>query len=158
MSSRSKILMFLGSRSRLVPRADFFTAIWPDYPDKVGFLKSHKPLGLHGLLRGSLYICTVCIFTMVYVLKFCIQVSGHAVRLEMKLADARIWFCALRFFCALLPPLWSSGQSSWLQFERSGFDSRRCQNFWEVVGLERGPLRLMSTSEKLLERKVAASV
>jgi hypothetical protein len=25
------------------------------------------------------------------------------------------------------PPLWSIGQSSWLQIYRSGFDSRRCQ-------------------------------
>jgi hypothetical protein len=27
------------------------------------------------------------------------------------------------------PPLWSSGQSSWLQIQRSGFDSRRYQIF-----------------------------
>jgi hypothetical protein len=27
------------------------------------------------------------------------------------------------------PPLWSSGQSSWLQMQRSGFDSRRYQIF-----------------------------
>jgi hypothetical protein len=33
-------------------------------------------------------------------------------------------------------PLWSSGQSSWLQIQSSGFDSRRYQIFWEVVGLE----------------------
>jgi hypothetical protein len=38
------------------------------------------------------------------------------------------------------PPLWSSGQSFWLQIQRSGFDSRRYQIFWEVVGLEQGPL------------------
>jgi hypothetical protein len=38
------------------------------------------------------------------------------------------------------------------------FDSRRYQIFSEVVGLERGPLSLMSTSEELLERKVAAPV
>jgi hypothetical protein len=50
------------------------------------------------------------------------------------------------------PPLWSSGQSSWLQIERSGFDSRRYQVFRNVVGLERGPLSLVSTSEELLER------
>jgi hypothetical protein len=31
------------------------------------------------------------------------------------------------------PPLWSSGQSSWLQIQRSGLDSRRYQIFWEVV-------------------------
>jgi hypothetical protein len=51
------------------------------------------------------------------------------------------------------PPLWSSGQCSWLQIQRSGFDSRRYQIFWEVVDLERGPLSLVSTIEELLERK-----
>jgi hypothetical protein len=34
--------------------------------------------------------------------------------------------------------------------KRSGFDSRRYQIFWEVVGLERGPLSLVSTTEELL--------
>jgi hypothetical protein len=37
-----------------------------------------------------------------------------------------------------ISPLWSSGQTSWLQTQRSGFDSRRCQIFWVAVGLERG--------------------
>jgi hypothetical protein len=56
-----------------------------------------------------------------------------------------------------LPSLWSSGQSSWLQIRRSGFGSRRYQIFWEVVGLERGPLSLVSTIEELLERKSSDS-
>jgi hypothetical protein len=43
--------------------------------------------------------------------------------------------------------------SSWLQIQRSGFDSRRYQIFWEVVGLERRPLSLVSTIEELLDRK-----
>jgi hypothetical protein len=30
----------------------------------------------------------------------------------------------------LRPPLWSSGQSSWLQILRPGFDSRHYQIFW----------------------------
>jgi hypothetical protein len=51
------------------------------------------------------------------------------------------------------PPLWSSGQSSWLQIQRSGFDSWLYQIFWEVVGLERDPLSLVSTTEEVLERK-----
>jgi hypothetical protein len=50
-------------------------------------------------------------------------------------------------------PLWSSDQSSWLQTHRAGFDSLRYQIFWEVVGLERGPLSLASTTEELLGRK-----
>jgi hypothetical protein len=42
------------------------------------------------------------------------------------------------------------GQSSWLQIQRPGLDSRRYHIFWEVVGMERGPL---STIQELLERK-----
>jgi hypothetical protein len=56
------------------------------------------------------------------------------------------------------PPLCSSGQSSWLQSQTSGFDSRRYQIFWEVVGLERGPFSLVRTTEELPGRKVAAPV
>jgi hypothetical protein len=55
------------------------------------------------------------------------------------------------------PPLWSSGQSSWLQIQRSEFDSRCYQIFWEVAGLERGPLSLVSTTEELLRRKGSSS-
>jgi hypothetical protein len=40
---------------------------------------------------------------------------------------------------------------------RSGFDSRHYQK-QKVVGLERGPLSLVSTTEELLDRKVAAPV
>jgi hypothetical protein len=55
------------------------------------------------------------------------------------------------------PPLWSSGQSSWLHIQRSGLDSRRYQIFWEVVGLKRGPLSLVSATEELLGRKSSGS-
>jgi hypothetical protein len=55
------------------------------------------------------------------------------------------------------PPLRSSSQSSWLQIQRSGFDSRRYQILWEVVGLERGPLSLVSTIEELLGRNSSGS-
>jgi hypothetical protein len=55
------------------------------------------------------------------------------------------------------PPLWSSGQSSWLQIRRHGFDSRHYQNK-KVVGLERSPISLVSTTEELLDIKVAAPV
>jgi hypothetical protein len=51
------------------------------------------------------------------------------------------------------PSLWPSGQSSWLQIQRSGFDSRHYQIFWEVMGLEQGSLSLVSTIEELLENK-----
>jgi hypothetical protein len=57
----------------------------------------------------------------------------------------------------LRQPLWSSGQSSWLQVQRFGLDSRLYQIFGEAVGLERGPLSLVSTTEELLERKSSGS-
>jgi hypothetical protein len=38
-------------------------------------------------------------------------------------------------------------------FRTMRFDSRSYQIFWEVVGLERGPLSLESTIEELLESK-----
>jgi hypothetical protein len=55
------------------------------------------------------------------------------------------------------PPLWSSGENSWLHIQRSGFHSRRYQIFWEVVSLERGPLSLVSTTDELLGRKSSGS-
>jgi hypothetical protein len=55
------------------------------------------------------------------------------------------------------PPLWSSGQSSWLQIRRPGLDSRHYQKK-KLVGMERGQLSLVSTNEELLDRKVAAPV
>jgi hypothetical protein len=57
------------------------------------------------------------------------------------------------FYLLMWPPLWSSGQSSWLQIQRSVFDSRHYQVFWEAVGLERFLLSLVSTTEELLGRK-----
>jgi hypothetical protein len=54
--------------------------------------------------------------------------------------------------CLRGPPLSSTAQSSWQQIRKSGFDSRRYQIFLEVVGLERGPLSLVSTTEELLGR------
>jgi hypothetical protein len=77
----------------------------------------------------------------------------------------RIWKCyevvytifLQKLYLVTLSPLWSSGQSSWLQTQRSRFDSRRYQSFWEVVGLERDPLSFVSTNEGLLERKTSGS-
>jgi hypothetical protein len=55
------------------------------------------------------------------------------------------------------PPPWPRDQSSWLQIQRSVFDSRRYQIFWEVVGLEQGPLSPVSTTQELHERKSSSS-
>jgi hypothetical protein len=44
--------------------------------------------------------------------------------------------------------LWSSGQSSWLQIQKFGFDSRR--SVWKEE-----PLSLANTIEELHERKIS---
>jgi hypothetical protein len=56
------------------------------------------------------------------------------------------------------------GQAKWkenprnnVRIRRPGFDYRHYQKE-KVVGLELGPLCLVSTTEKLLDRKVAAPV
>jgi hypothetical protein len=60
----------------------------------------------------------------------------------------KTWWIIL--YCASIILLWSSGKSFWLQ-RGPGFDSRPYQIFWEVGGLERGPLSLVRTIEELLE-------
>jgi hypothetical protein len=60
----------------------------------------------------------------------------------------------INILCHSRPPLWSS---SWLQIQKPGFNSRHYQKN-KVVGLERGLLSLVSTTEELLDRKVAAPV
>jgi hypothetical protein len=57
-----------------------------------------------------------------------------------KVANKKLYF----YVCENRPSLWSSGQSSLLQIQISGFDSRRFQIFWEVVGLEPSPLSVVS--------------
>jgi hypothetical protein len=50
-----------------------------------------------------------------------------------------------------------SGQISWLQILKSGFDSGRYHIFCEVVSLDRGPCSLVSAIEELLGRKSSGS-
>jgi hypothetical protein len=58
-----------------------------------------------------------------------------------------MFFHSLKYYCGLVvrvPGYRMSGPE---------FDSLRYQIFWEVVGLERGPLSLVSTTEELLGRE-----
>jgi hypothetical protein len=56
------------------------------------------------------------------------------------------------------PLLWTGG--SWVQIQRARVQFAALPNFLRsrVVGLERGPLSLVSTTEELFNRKVAVSV
>jgi hypothetical protein len=55
------------------------------------------------------------------------------------------------------PPLWSSGQCSWLLTQRSGFGSRRYQIFWVAMGLERGPLSPCESKWGAIWKKISGS-
>jgi hypothetical protein len=67
------------------------------------------------------------------------------------------WWTLYLYTSPMTTPLWSSGQSSWLQIQLFGFglDSWRFQIFWEVVCLEWGPLSLASIIEELLGWKIS---
>jgi hypothetical protein len=67
------------------------------------------------------------------------------------------FFFYFNFRVGIRPPLSSSGQSSWLQSQRSGLDSQSYHISWEVLGLERGPLNLVSTTEDQFGRKSSDS-
>jgi hypothetical protein len=45
--------------------------------------------------------------------------------------DSNQWRAFVNIVMYIRPPLWSSGQSSWLQIRRPGFDSRHYQIFRE---------------------------
>jgi hypothetical protein len=86
--------------------------------------------------------------------------SGHSPWLQNGDVLCFLWGTNRIYVCYVeesKPPLWSSGHSFWLRIQRSEFDSRRYQIFWEVVGLEHGPLSLVSTTEELLGRKSSGS-
>jgi hypothetical protein len=56
-----------------------------------------------------------------------LQKCGH-IRCEVHREDAAKF---VQYGNVSWPPLWSSGQSSWLQIRRPGFDSRHYQIFWK---------------------------
>jgi hypothetical protein len=86
--------------------------------------------------------------------------SGQSSCLQNKNILCFLWGTNWIYICYVeesRPPLWSSGQSSWQQIRRPGFNSRRYRIFWQTVGLERSPLSLVSTTEELLDRKCSGS-
>jgi hypothetical protein len=84
-----------------------------------------------------------------------VRVSGY--RTEMYCDSCEVRTESICYVDERRPPLWSSGQSSWLQIQRSVFDSRRHNIFSEVVSLERSPLSPVTTTGELFERKSSGS-
>jgi hypothetical protein len=75
-------------------------------------------------------------------------ISRNRIELSLCNFDTYLW-------CG--PPPLSSGQNTWLQIQSPEFDSLRYQIFWEVVGLERGPLSLVNITEELHKWKSSDS-
>jgi hypothetical protein len=100
------------------------------------------------------------VFTELYFGSSCITAITCCCSMFISFASTIAWDSFNRFTITVLcwwPPLWSSGQSSWLQIRRPGFDSRHYQKK-KVVGSGTGPISLVSTTEELLDRKVVAPV
>jgi hypothetical protein len=72
----------------------------------------------------------------------CFGLYGHHQVLRLLWRESS-WVPSVFFFPSVIPFM-----------RRPGFDSRHYQK--KVVGLERGPLSLVSSTEELLDRKVAA--
>jgi hypothetical protein len=83
-----------------------------------------------------------------------IEVMSKKIHSERRKFSLFVTICPFVIFC--WPPLRSSGQSSWLQIQRTRVRYLALQIFWEV-GLERGPLSLVSTIEKLVGRNSSGS-
>jgi hypothetical protein len=106
-------------------------------------------------LRGTNWIYICYVEKVDHLCGVVVRVPGYRTEKYCFLWDTnRIYVCYVE---ESGPPLCSSGQSSWLQIQMSGFEYRCNQIFWEVVGLERGPPSLVCTIEELLERKSSGS-
>jgi hypothetical protein len=93
-------------------------------------------------LHKSMYIDIESVLYYKRIDKICMQI------IKIRLDNSNLALIHVDRLCGL------SGQSSWLQIRRPGFDSRHYQKK-KVVGLERG--LLMSTAEELLGKKSSGS-
>jgi hypothetical protein len=103
-------------------------------------VSSRRDFVRHSRLCGCYMLYALCI-NMMKRFSSCDQLNT-AQSLGMRV-KALVYTCLTSVVYLDWPPLWSSGQISWLQIQRSGFNSRSYQILWEVVGLERGSLSLV---------------
>jgi hypothetical protein len=61
---------------------------------------------------------------------------GHCKEVEITFKNSRLLITTILILICLTlrPPLWSSGQSSWLQIRRPGFDSQHYQKSGSGTG------------------------
>jgi hypothetical protein len=165
MSTRSREIMFQGSRARPVHRADTLAAICEPIVRQCGILnmlqlcRPPRPLYWDSFTsRLEIRSCDLSTSMPSGFMSYCcphlqsFETSDSGAAVSVSRCEVLTRWNINRAW-NLRPPLWSSGRSSRLQIQRPGFDSRHYQNFWEAVGLEWGPLSLVSTTEELLERQ-----
>jgi len=111
-------------------------------------VQARKDDGLLGLVtlwlqHGTLALVVLCLWSLC---------DCWRIRVTVKLQSAKwltlsngIHFGKLDRLCGLVVRV------SGYRYRGPGFDSRRYQIFWVVVGLERGPLSLVRSIEELLE-------
>jgi hypothetical protein len=106
-------------------------------------------------LRWLLFLCTKCEALqsrLVHFLRSSCLVYGEVLRNVM---ECFLDMISLSCFCSLLRAL--VVRVPGYRFRCPGFDSRHNRIFWEVVGLERGPLSLVNTTEELFGSKSRGS-
>jgi hypothetical protein len=104
------------------------------------------------VMYARLYTCLQLSFVIIIIIFTIYRTLFESQPSLEESARSRLVFASLDLATIIIlqgPPLWSSGHSSWLQIQRSGYDSRRYHIFWQIIGLERGPLRHVSTIEDL---------
>jgi hypothetical protein len=84
----------------------------------------------------------------------------HQIEIGHGASDSAFWkttLFSIYWFYFNSPPLWSSGQSFWLQIQRSRVRFPALPDFLTIGCLERGPLSLVITTEELIEKRSSGS-
>jgi hypothetical protein len=110
--------------------------VWRNLTMELGLMNSsrHKRIAYYNEIEClsclKNYICDspICLLSLIYIyIYICVCVCERAracVCVYKSTATVEVDFRILMDLHVMGPPLWSSGQSSWLQIRRPGFDSR----------------------------------
>jgi hypothetical protein len=110
--------------------------------ENVGASTSRNPKGLHGLYRDN--------FTLPYMF-WNLVLDILRIKGWWRIVEQNFWQCPPNTACVVY---WSEFLATDAEISGSIPGATR---FWEVVGLERGPLSLVSITEELLEWKSSGS-
>jgi hypothetical protein len=157
-----------GSKGLLASEAYNLTAIYEPIIWKCGSLDVSQTYGPSRPVRGIVLSFSpfLKVFFILYVFRdkylgeklqnrYFMREFPNLFKFTMMVCSLQVFNSNLKdVYCNvfLRPPLWSSGQSSWLQIQRSRVRFPHYQIFfWEVGGLERGLLSLVMITEQLFQ-------